>query len=65
MIQKINPPEAAIDKVTTPNGCTIEDSMNMEHQGFSLRWLRGVIAKLVIKIAKIVVVQLINYSALI
>lgn len=44
MIQKNIHPEAAIDKVTTPKGCTIVGLNEMEHQGFSSAMVRGVIA---------------------
>lgn len=37
-------PEAAIDKVTTPKGCTIEGLNEMEHHGFSAAMVRGVLA---------------------
>lgn len=43
MIQKNIHPEAAIDKVTTPKGCTIVGLNEMEHQGFSSAMVRGVI----------------------
>lgn len=44
MIQKNLHPEAAIDKVTTPKGCTIVGLNEMEHQGFSAAMVRGVLA---------------------
>lgn len=44
MIQKTMHPEAAIDKVTTPKGCTIVGLNEMEHHGFSAAMVRGVIA---------------------
>ncbi len=44
MIQKNIHPEAAIDRVTTPKGCTIVGLNEMEHQGFSSAMVRGVIA---------------------
>ena len=44
MIQKNIHPEAAIDKVTTPKGCTIVGLNEMEHRGFSSAMVRGVIA---------------------
>ncbi len=37
-------PEAEIDKVTTPKGCTIAGLNEMEHQGFSSSLIRGLIA---------------------
>ena len=51
MIQKNMHPEEAIDKVTTPKGCTIVGLNEMEHQGFSSAMVRGVLASYV-KIAK-------------
>ncbi|EIM78359.1 pyrroline-5-carboxylate reductase [Nitritalea halalkaliphila LW7] len=44
MIQQDLHPEAAIDKVTTPKGCTIVGLNEMEHQGFSSALVRGVLA---------------------
>ncbi|EAZ83187.1 pyrroline-5-carboxylate reductase [Algoriphagus machipongonensis] len=44
MIQQNTHPEEAIDKVTTPKGCTIVGLNEMEHQGFSSAMVRGVIA---------------------
>ncbi|PRY88073.1 pyrroline-5-carboxylate reductase [Mongoliibacter ruber] len=44
MIQKNIHPEEAIDKVTTPKGCTIVGLNEMEHQGFSAAMVRGVLA---------------------
>jgi pyrroline-5-carboxylate reductase len=35
-------PEDAIDKVTTPRGCTISGLNEMEHQGFSSAMIRGI-----------------------
>ena len=35
-------PEVEIDKVTTPQGCTIEGLNEMEHQGFSSALIQGV-----------------------
>ena len=37
-------PEQLIDRVTTPQGCTIVGLNEMEHQGFSSAMVRGVIA---------------------
>ena len=37
-------PEVEIDKVTTPQGCTIEGLNEMEHQGFSSALIKGVMA---------------------
>ncbi len=36
-----NHPEVEIDKVTTPQGCTIEGLNEMEHQGFSSSLIKG------------------------
>ena len=44
MIQQPIHPEAAIDKVTTPKGCTIVGLNEMEHHGFSAAMVKGVIA---------------------
>lgn len=44
MIKRKIHPEEAIDKVTTPKGCTIVGLNEMEHQGFSSAMVRGVIA---------------------
>jgi pyrroline-5-carboxylate reductase len=35
-------PEAEIDKVTTPKGCTIVGLNEMEHQGFSSSLIKGI-----------------------
>ncbi len=37
-------PEAEIDKVTTPMGCTIAGLNEMEHQGFSSSLIKGIVA---------------------
>lgn len=37
-------PEAEIDKVTTPKGCTIVGLNEMEHRGFSSALIRGILA---------------------
>jgi len=39
-----NHPEQEIDRVTTPNGCTIEGLNEMEHQGMSSALIQGIIA---------------------
>jgi len=52
IIKKGLHPEAAIDKVTTPKGCTIVGLNEMEHHGFSAAMVRGVLASYE-KIAKI------------
>ncbi len=44
MIQDSIHPEAAIDKVTTPKGCTIVGLNEMEHHGFSAAMVRGILA---------------------
>lgn len=36
-------PESAIDRVTTPRGCTIAGLNEMEHQGFSSAMIRGIV----------------------
>ncbi len=36
-------PESEIDKVTTPQGCTIGGLNRMEHQGFSSAMIEGVV----------------------
>ncbi|MEZ4793245.1 MAG: pyrroline-5-carboxylate reductase [Gelidibacter sp.] len=42
LLQKGNHPEAEIDKVTTPKGCTIAGLNEMEHQGFSSALIKGI-----------------------
>ena len=42
LLQLGSHPEAEIDKVTTPQGCTIVGLNEMEHQGFSSALIRGV-----------------------
>src|SRR5690606_19738544 len=37
-----NHPESEIDKVTSPNGCTIAGLNEMEHQGFSSAFIKGI-----------------------
>lgn len=44
LLQKKTHPEQEIDKVTTPQGCTIAGLNEMEHQGFSSSLIKGVIA---------------------
>ena len=39
-----NHPEEEIDRVTTPNGCTIEGLNEMEHAGMSSALMQGMIA---------------------
>jgi len=36
-------PEAAIDEVTTPRGCTIAGLNEMEHRGFSSAFIKGIL----------------------
>lgn len=42
LLQKNTHPEAEIDKVTTPKGCTITGLNEMEHQGFSSALIKGI-----------------------
>ena len=42
LLKKGNHPEAEIDKVTTPKGCTIAGLNEMEHQGFSSALIKGI-----------------------
>ena len=42
LLQIGNHPEAEIDKVTTPKGCTIAGLNEMEHQGFSSALIKGI-----------------------
>ena len=44
LLQKGLHPEAEIDKVTTPKGCTIAGLNEMEHQGFSSSLIKGIAA---------------------
>jgi len=37
-------PESAIDRVTTPRGCTIAGLNELEHQGFSSAMIQGIVA---------------------
>ncbi|GAC1380488.1 MAG: pyrroline-5-carboxylate reductase [Ginsengibacter sp.] len=43
LLQKGLHPEAEIDKVTTPKGCTIAGLNEMEHQGFSSSLIKGIL----------------------
>ena len=43
LIQSGSHPEAEIDRVTTPMGCTIEGLNEMEHQGLSASLIRGIV----------------------
>lgn len=42
LLMQGNHPEAEIDKVTTPKGCTIAGLNEMEHQGFSSALIKGI-----------------------
>jgi pyrroline-5-carboxylate reductase len=42
LLQNHSHPEKEIDKVTTPQGCTIVGLNEMEHQGFSSSLIRGI-----------------------
>jgi pyrroline-5-carboxylate reductase len=42
LLKKQTHPEAEIDKVTTPKGCTIAGLNEMEHQGFSSSIIKGI-----------------------
>jgi len=44
LIASGNHPEAEIDRVTTPKGCTIEGLNEMEHQGLSSSLIQGIVA---------------------
>ncbi len=44
LIQSESHPEAEIDKVTTPKGCTIQGLNEMEHQGLSSSLIQGIVA---------------------
>jgi pyrroline-5-carboxylate reductase len=44
LIQSGTHPEAEIDRVTTPMGCTIEGLNEMEHQGLSASLIRGIVS---------------------
>ncbi|PUZ28466.1 pyrroline-5-carboxylate reductase [Chitinophaga parva] len=44
IIRNNSHPEAEIDKVTTPKGCTIAGLNEMEHQGFSSSLIKGITA---------------------
>lgn len=44
LIQNGLHPEAEIDKVTTPKGCTIVGLNEMEHSGFSSALIKGIVA---------------------
>ncbi|MFV0530100.1 MAG: pyrroline-5-carboxylate reductase [Flavobacteriales bacterium] len=44
LLKSHNHPEAEIDKVTTPRGCTIKGLNAMEHNGFSSSLIQGIVA---------------------
>lgn len=44
IIQNESHPEAEIDKVTTPKGCTIVGLNEMEHAGFSSSLIKGIVS---------------------
>ena len=44
IIQSGNHPEAEIDRVTTPKGCTIRGLNEMEHAGFSSALIKGIVS---------------------
>jgi pyrroline-5-carboxylate reductase len=43
LLTKKNHPEAEIDRVTTPRGCTIAGLNRMEHEGFSSAMIKGIL----------------------
>src|SRR5690606_14943845 len=43
LVQRGSHPEAEIDRVTTPRGCTIAGLNEMEHQGFSSALIKGIL----------------------
>lgn len=43
LLDKKNHPEAEVDKVTTPRGCTISGLNQMEHNGFSSALIKGIV----------------------
>lgn len=43
LVEKGNHPEGEVDKVTTPQGCTISGLNQMEHYGFSSSLIRGIV----------------------
>ncbi|MEO9892105.1 pyrroline-5-carboxylate reductase [Aurantibacter sp.] len=44
LIESGNHPEEEIDRVTTPQGCTIQGLNEMEHQGLSSSLIQGIVA---------------------
>jgi pyrroline-5-carboxylate reductase len=43
LLQAGNHPEKEVDKVTTPQGCTISGLNQMEHNGFSSALIKGIV----------------------
>jgi pyrroline-5-carboxylate reductase len=43
LVEAGNHPESEVDKVTTPQGCTIAGLNQMEHSGFSSALIRGIV----------------------
>ena len=43
LLSRKNHPEAEIDRVTTPRGCTIAGLNRMEHEGFSSAMIKGIL----------------------
>lgn len=43
LLDRSNHPEAEIDKVTTPRGCTISGLNRMEHEGLSSALIKGIV----------------------
>ncbi|MBP1649828.1 MAG: proC [Bacteroidetes bacterium] len=43
LVQGGNHPESEVDKVTTPQGCTISGLNQMEHHGFSSALIKGIV----------------------
>ncbi len=43
LLERNNHPEREVDKVTTPQGCTIAGLNQMEHHGFSSSMIRGIV----------------------
>ena len=44
LLESDSHPEAEIDRVTTPKGCTIVGLNEMEHNGFSSSLIKGIVA---------------------
>jgi len=43
LLERSNHPEREVDKVTTPQGCTIAGLNQMEHSGFSSSMIKGIV----------------------